>query len=124
VLKDAIAIYSEVTMAKDAPQEAAAEIAVPREESGLEGAKETFEQSREKGRGAAPDSKKWSQGRICPPRAIRPMPEAAQGTGRHGRRVREQQKICFDEWNDANAKHHESMEQGVAGTRPDGRSRT
>jgi len=118
ILKDAMAIYSEVTMAKDALKKKAEEIAVPLEESGLEGAKE-LSSNLEKWLMAEPDRQKWTQEDLAS-KSDTPMPELPKELEDMVGELMEEQEDLFDEMEDANANITDSIDKGVGWDAADG----
>ncbi len=118
MVKDALAIYSEVTMATDALKKQAVEIAVPAEESGLEGAKE-LSTNIEKWLTDEPDRKKWTQEDLQS-KSDTPMPELPKELEDMVGELMEQQEDLFDEMEDANANITDSADKGIGWDAADG----
>jgi hypothetical protein len=118
ILKDAMAIYSEVTMAKDALKKQAEEIAVPLEESGLEGAKE-LSSNLEKWLMDQPDRQKWTQEDLAAKNDA-PLPELPKELEDMVGELMEEQEDLFDEMEDANANIHDSADKGIGWDAADG----
>jgi hypothetical protein len=118
MLKDAMAIYSEVTMAKDALKKQAMEIAVPAEESGLEGAKE-LSSNIEKWLMDTPDRQQWTQEEL-PDKSDTPMPELPKELEDMVGELMEQQEDLFDQMEDMNANITDSADKGIGWDAADG----
>ena len=116
--KEAQAIYSEVTMAKDALNQKAVEIAVPAEESGLEGAKE-LSSNLEKWLMNTPDRQQWTQEELMQ-KSDTPMPELPKELQDMVGELMEQQEDLFDEMEDQNANITDSADKGVGWDAADG----
>ena len=86
LLKELIEVYSEVTMAKDALKQKAAEIAVAAEDNGVGTGQGASRATSRNGSANTPDRTKWTQEDPLGKTDI-PMPELAQGTGGHGRQA-------------------------------------
>jgi hypothetical protein len=118
MIKDAMAIYSEVTMAKGALTQKAVEIAVPAEEGGLEGAKE-LESNIEKWLANTPDRQKWTQEEL-PEKSDTPMPELPKELEDMVGELMEQQEDLFDQVEDMNANITDSADKGIGWDAMDG----
>jgi hypothetical protein len=118
MIKDAMAIYSETTMAKDALKQQAAEIAVPAEESGLEGAKE-LSSNIEKWLSNTPDRQQWTQEEL-PTKSDTPMPELPKELEDMVGQLMEQQEDLFDQMEDMNANITDSADKGIGWDAADG----
>ncbi len=118
MVKDAMAIYAEVTMAKDALKKQAEEIAVPLEESGLEGAKE-LSSNIEKWLSDTPDRQKWTQEDLMA-KSDTPMPELPKELEDMVGELMEQQEDLFDEMEDQNANITDSADKGIGWDAADG----
>ncbi len=116
--KEAQAIYSEVTMAKDALKQQAAEIAVPAEQSGLEGAKE-LSSNLEKWLSNTPDRTQWTQEELAQ-KSDTPMPELPKELQDMVGELLEQQEDLFDQAEDMNANITDSADKGVGWDAADG----
>jgi hypothetical protein len=116
--KEAQAIYSEVTMAKDALKQQAAEIAVPAEESGLEGAKE-LASNLERWLSNTPDRQDWKQEEL-PTKSDTPMPELPKELQDMVGELMEQQEDLFDQMEDMNANITDSADKGIGWDAADG----
>ncbi len=118
LLKDMLAVYSEVTMAKDALHKQAAEIAVADEENGLEGAKE-ISSNIEKWLSNEPDRAKWTQEDPLA-KTDTPMPELPKELEDMVGKLMEEQEDLDQEMEDANANWTDSMDKGVGWDAADG----
>jgi hypothetical protein len=116
--KEAQAIYSEVTMAKDALKAQAAEIAVPAEESGLEGAKE-LAANLERWLSNTPDRQDWKQEELLQ-KSDTPMPELPKELQDMVGELMEQQEDLFDQMEDMNANITDSADKGIGWDAADG----
>jgi hypothetical protein len=116
--KEAQAIYSEVTMAKDALNQKAMEIAVPAEENGLEGAKE-LSTNIEKWLTNTPDRQQWTQEEL-PDKSDTPMPELPKELQDMIGELMEQQEDLFDQMEDQNANITDSADKGIGWDAADG----
>jgi hypothetical protein len=116
--KEAQSIYSEVTMAKDALKAQAAEVAVPAEESGLEGAKE-LSSNLEKWLSNTPDRTQWTQEELAQ-KSDTPMPELPKELQDMVGELMEQQEDLFDEAEDQNANITDSADKGIGWDAADG----
>jgi hypothetical protein len=116
--KEAQAIYSEVTMAKDALNQKAAEVAVPAEENGLEGAKE-LSSNLEKWLSNTPDRTQWTQEEL-PTKSDTPMPELPKELQDMIGELMEQQEDLFDQMEDQNANITDSADKGIGWDAADG----
>src|ERR1019366_2650041 len=112
------AIYSEVTMAKDALKAQAAEIAVPAEESGLEGAKE-LSSNIEKWLMNTPDRQQWTQEEL-PTKTDNPMTQVPNELEAMLGELMEQQEDLFDQMEDMNANITDSADKGIGWDAADG----
>ena len=118
VAKEAQAIYSEVTMAKDALKAQAAEIAVPAEENGLEGAKE-LSSNLERWLSNTPDRQQWTQEELTQ-KSDTPMPELPKELQDMIGELMEQQEDLFDQMEDQNANITDSADKGIGWDAADG----
>ena len=116
--KEAQQIYSEVTMAKDALNQKAAEIAVPAEENGLEGAKE-LSSNLEKWLSNTPDRQQWTQEELAQ-KSDTPMPELPKELQDMVGELMEQQEDLFDQMEDQNANITDSADKGIGWDAADG----
>jgi hypothetical protein len=116
--KEAQSIYSEVTMAKDALNQKAAEIAVPAEENGLEGAKE-LSSNIEKWLSNTPDRQQWTQEELTQ-KSDTPMPELPKELQDMIGELMEQQEDLFDQMEDQNANITDSADKGIGWDAADG----
>lgn len=116
--KEAQAIYSEVTMAKDALKQQSVEIAVPAEENGLEGAKE-LEANLERWLSNTPDRQQWTQEEL-PEKSDTPMPELPKELQDMVGELMEQQEDLFDQMEDMNANITDSADKGIGWDAADG----
>jgi hypothetical protein len=116
--KEAQAIYSEVTMAKDALNQKATEIAVPAEENGLEGAKE-LSSNLEKWLSNTPDRQQWTQEELMQ-KSDTPMPELPKELQDMIGELMEQQEDLFDQMEDQNANITDSADKGIGWDAADG----
>jgi hypothetical protein len=116
--KEMQAIYSEVTMAKDALKAQAVEIAVPAEENGLEGAKE-LASNLERWLSNAPDRQQWTQEEL-PQKSDTPMPELPKELQDMVGELMEQQEDLFDQAEDMNANITDSADKGIGWDAMDG----
>jgi hypothetical protein len=118
LLKDITQEYSEVTMAKDALKQKAVEMAIPEEESGLEGAKE-ISSNIERWLSNAPDRQQWNMEDPLT-KTDTPMPELPKELEDMIGDLLEQQEDLFDQMEDANANWADSMDKGVGWDAADG----
>ncbi len=118
LLRELLEVYTEVTMAKDALNEKAVEIAVAAEENGLELAKE-ISSNLEKWLLEKPDRQKWTQEDQLQ-RTEAPMPELPTELEDMIGDLMEQQEDLFDEMEDANANWHDSPDKGAGWDAADG----
>ncbi len=118
MLKDLAQIYSETTMAKDALNQKAAEIAVADEDNGLELAKE-LSSNIEKWLSNAPDRQKWTQEDPAG-KTDTPMPELPKDLQDMVGELLEQEEDLFDQVEDANANWADSADKGVGMDAADG----
>ncbi len=118
LVKQLMEVYSEVTMAKDALKQKAAEIAVPLEESGLELAKE-ISSNIEKWLANAPDRQQWTMEEPTGKNDV-PMPELPKELEDMVGELMEQQEDLFDEMEDATSSWADSMDKGVGWDAADG----
>jgi hypothetical protein len=116
--KEAQSIYSEVTMAKDALNQKAVEIAVPAEENGLEGAKE-LSSNLEKWLMNTPDRQQWTQEELLS-KSDTPMPELPKELQDMIGELMEQQEDLFDQMEDQNANITDSADKGIGWDAADG----
>lgn len=118
LLKELMAVYSEVTMAKDALNAKTTQIAVAAEEMGLENAKE-LSSNIEKWLPNSPDRTGWSQedptGKNDTPMAELPK-ELEDMVGE----LMEQQEDLNQQMEDANANWTDSMDKGIGWDAADG----
>lgn len=118
LLKELMEVYTEVTMAKDALNKKATEVAVALEESGLELAKE-IQTNLEKWLMDEPDRLKWTMedpvGKTDTPMAELPK-ELEDMIGE----LMEQQEDLFDEIEDTNANWADSLDKGAGWDAMDG----
>ena len=118
LLKDITQEYSEVTMAKDALKQQAVEMAIPEEESGLEGAKE-ISSNLERWLSNTPDRQQWNMEDPLT-KTDTPMPELPKELEDMIGDLLEQQEDLFDQVEDANANWADSMDKGVGWDAADG----
>jgi hypothetical protein len=118
LLKDITQEYSEVTMAKDALKQQAVEMAIPEEESGLEGAKE-ISTNIEKWLSNTPDRQQWNMEDPLT-KTDTPMPELPKELEDMIGDLLEQQEDLFDQMEDANANWADSIDKGVGWDAADG----
>jgi hypothetical protein len=118
LLKDITQEYSEVTMAKDALKQQAVEMAIPAEESGLEGAKE-ISSNLERWLSNTPDRQQWNMEDPLS-KTDTPMPELPKELEDMIGDLLEQQEDLFDQMEDANANWADSMDKGVGWDAADG----
>ncbi len=118
LLKDLMAVSTEVTMAKDALKQQATEIAVPAEENGLEGAKE-ISTNIEKWLANTPDRTKWTQEEL-PDKSDTPMAELPKELEDMVGQLLEQEEDLLDEAEDMNANITDSIDKGVGWDAADG----
>jgi lipoprotein-anchoring transpeptidase ErfK/SrfK len=118
LLKDITQEYSEVTMAKDALKQKAVELAIPEEESGLEGAKE-ISSNIEKWLSNTPDRQQWNMEDPIT-KTDTPMPELPKELEDMIGDLLEQQEDLFDQMEDANANWADSIDKGVGWDAADG----
>ncbi len=118
LLKDLMAVATEVTMAKDALNQKATEIAVPAEENGLEGAKE-ISTNIEKWLADSPDRTKWTQEEL-PDKSDTPMAELPKELEDMVGQLMEQEEDLLDEAEDMNANITDSIDKGVGWDAADG----
>jgi hypothetical protein len=111
LLKDLSQIYSETTMAKDALNQKAAEIAVTDEDNGLELAKE-LSSNIEKWLSNAPDRTQWTQ-EDPGSKTDTPMPELPKDLQDMVGELLEQEEDLFDQVEDANANWADSADKGI-----------
>ena len=118
LLKDLSQIYSETTMAKDALNQKAAEIAVADEENGLELAKETSSNV-EKWLSNAPDRQQWTQ-EDPGEKTDTPMAELPKDLQDMIGELLEQEEDLFNQVEDANANWADSLDKGAGMDAADG----
>ena len=118
MVKDAMSIMTEVTLAKDALKSQAMEIAVPAEENGLEGAKE-MSSNLERWLTNAPDRQQWTQEEL-PEHSDTPMPELPSELQDMVGQLIEQQEDLFDQVEDMNANITDSLDKGIGWDAVDG----
>jgi hypothetical protein len=118
LLKDLSQIYSETTMAKDALNQKAAEIAVADEDNGLELAKE-LSSNIEKWLSNAPDRQQWTQ-EDPGSKTDTPMPELPKDLQDMVGELLEQEEDLFDQVEDANANWADSADKGIGMDAADG----
>jgi hypothetical protein len=118
LLKDLMQTYAEVTMAKDALKQQAAETAVPLEENGLEGAKE-LTSNIERWLSNTPDRTNWTQ-EDPTAKTDTPMPELPASLQDMVGELMEQEEDLLDQAEDANANWQDSMNKGVGWDAADG----
>ena len=118
VAKEAQAIYSETTMAKDALKQQAQEIAVPAEENGLEGAKE-LAANLERWLSNTPDRQQWTQEDLVQ-KSDTPLPELPKELQDMVGELLEQQEDLFNDAEDMNANITDSADKGVGWDAADG----
>jgi hypothetical protein len=118
LLKDLAQIFSETTMAKDALNQQAVEIAVADEDNGLELAKE-LSSNIEKWLGNAPDRTKWTQEDPAG-KTDTPMPELPKDLADIVGQLLEQEEDLFDKIEDANANWADSADKAVGMDAADG----
>ena len=116
--KEAQAIQAEVTMAKDALAQKSAEIAVPAEENGLEGAKE-LASNLEKWLSNTPDRIQWTQEELAQ-KSDTPMLELPKEMQDMVGELMEQQEDLMDQAEDMNANITDSADKGVGWDAADG----
>ena len=119
LLRELMEIYSEVTMAKDALNQKAAEIAVPAEESGLELAKE-LSSNLEKWLPDTPDRAEWKMEDPIDGKTDVPMAELPKELEDMVGELMEQQEDLFDQIEDANANFADSMDKAAGWDAQDG----
>ena len=118
LLKDLSQIYSETTMAKDALNQKAAEIAVADEDNGLELAKE-LSSNIEKWLSNSPDRQQWTQ-EDPGSKTDTPMPELPKDLQDMVGELLEQEEDLFDQVEDANANWADSADKGIGMDAADG----
>jgi hypothetical protein len=111
MLKDLDAIYSETTMAKDALNQQATEIAVAAEDNGLELAKE-LSSNIEKWLSNSPDRTQWTQEDPLT-KTDTPMPELPKDLQDMIGKLLEQEEDLFDQVEDANANWADSADKAI-----------
>jgi hypothetical protein len=111
LLKDLSQIFSETTMAKDALNQQAVEIAVADEDNGLELAKE-LSSNIEKWLSNSPDRAKWTQEDPAG-KTDTPMPELPKDLQDMVGKLLEQEEDLFDQVEDANANWADSADKGI-----------
>jgi hypothetical protein len=118
LLKDLFQIEDEVTMAKDALNKQATQIAVPAEENGLELAKEQSSNI-EKWLSNAPDRTNWTQEDPLA-KTDTPMPELPVQLEDMIGQLLEQQEDLFNQIEDQNANWQDSLDKGAGWDAADG----
>jgi hypothetical protein len=118
LLKDLSQIYSETTMAKDALNQKAAEMAVADEDNGLELAKE-LSSNIEKWLSNVPDRTQWTQ-EDPGSKTDTPMPELPKDLQDMIGELLEQEEDLFDQVEDANANWADSADKGIGMDAADG----
>jgi len=118
LLKDLSQIYSETTMAKDALNQKAAEIAVADEDNGLELAKE-LASNIEKWLSNTPDRQQWTQ-EDPGSKTDTPMPELPKDLQDMVGELLEQEEDLFDLVEDANANWADSADKALGMDAADG----
>jgi hypothetical protein len=118
LLKEMMEVYSEVTMAKNALKNKAAEIAVPLEEMGLELAKE-LSSNIEKWLSDKPDREKWNQEDPLGKQDI-PMAELPRELEDMVGELMEEQEDLFEEMEDTAANFADSIDKGAGWDAADG----
>lgn len=118
MVKDAMSIMTEVTLAKNALKAQATQIAVPAEESGLEGAKE-LSSNLERWLSNTPDRTQWTQEEL-PQHSDTPMPELPAELQDMMGKLIEQQEDLFDQVEDMNANITDSADKGIGWDAADG----
>ena len=119
LLHELMEIYSEVTMAKDALNQKATEIAVPAEESGLELAKE-LSSNLEKWLPDTPDRAEWKMEDPIDGKTDVPMAELPKELEDMVGELMEQQEDLFDQMEDTNANFADSMDKAAGWDALDG----
>ena len=119
LLKELMEVYSEVTMAKDALNQKAVEIATPAEENGLELAKE-LSSNLEKWLPDSPDRQQWKMEDPIDGKTDVPMAELPKELEDMVGELMEQQEDLFDEMEDANSNMADSMDKGAGWDAMDG----
>ena len=118
LMKELLEVYSEVTMAKNALKDKAVEMAISKEEMGLELAKE-ISSNLEKWLMDKPDRQKWTQ-EDPTVKTDTPMAELPRELEDMVGELMEQQEDLFDEMEDANANWHDSPDKGAGWDAADG----
>jgi len=118
LLKDLSQIFSETTMAKDALNQKAVEIAVADEDNGLELAKE-LSSNIEKWLSNAPDRAKWTQEDPAG-KTDTPMPELPKDLQDMVGQLLEQEEDLFDQVEDANANWADAADKAIGMDAADG----
>lgn len=119
LLKEMMEVYSEVTMAKDALKEKAAEIAVSAEEMGQELAKE-INSNLEKWLMDKPDRQQWKQEDMPQGKSDIPMAELPKELEDMVGELMEQQEDLFEEMEDMDANWADSLDKGAGWDAADG----
>ncbi|MDB5301370.1 MAG: hypothetical protein JWO87_3033, partial [Phycisphaerales bacterium] len=117
-LKQLLEVYSEVTMAKDALNQKAAEVAVAAEQNGIDNAK-TLTSNLEKWLSNGPDRTKWTQEDLLSKTDLN-MPELPKELEDIIGELMEQQEDLFDQIEDANANMAGSSDKGIGWDAADG----
>jgi hypothetical protein len=118
LLKDLSQIFSETTMAKDALNQKAVEIAVADEDNGLELAKE-LSSNIEKWLSNSPDRAKWTQEDPAG-KTDTPMPELPKDLQDLVGQLLEQEEDLFDQVEDANANWADAADKAIGMDAADG----
>lgn len=118
LLRELMEVYSEVTMAKDALNKQAIELAVSLEESGLELAEE-ITSNLEKWLMEEPDRIKWTMEDPIAPLDV-PMPELPTELEDMIGELMEQQEDLFEEIEDTNANWTDALDKGAGWDAVDG----
>jgi hypothetical protein len=119
LLQQLMEMYSEVTMAADALNQKAMEIAVPAEENGLELAKE-LSSNLEKWLPDSPDRQQWKMEDPTDGKTDVPMAELPKELEDMVGELMEQQEDLFDQIEDANANYADSLDKGAGWDAMDG----
>ncbi|HWE96103.1 MAG TPA: hypothetical protein VG269_19220 [Tepidisphaeraceae bacterium] len=118
LLKQLLEVYSETTMAKDALNQKAAEVAVAAEQNGIDNAK-TLTSNLEKWLSNTPDRTKWTQEDLLSKTDVN-MPELPKELEDIIGELMEQQEDLFDQMEDANANMAGSFDKGMGWDAADG----
>jgi hypothetical protein len=118
MLQQLMEVYSEVTMAKDALKQKAAEMAVAAEDNGIGKASE-ISQNIEKWLANAPDRTKWLQEDPLA-KADLPMPELPKELEDLVGKLLEQEEDLMDQAEDQNANYANSSDKGIGWDATDG----